>query len=88
NQSGVGLLRIDDGLLHILMNRSFNGAHEPSSHVYTLSPKGQRGGQPVPIRESTRCKKRYLEFLSGSTQKNEIGNISLPNVTGTLEAVY
>lgn len=87
HKSGISLLRLDDSLLNILVNRSLDGAHEASTHVNTLGTESQRSSQTVAISETTRSNERNAEVLTGTAQENEVGDIVLADVTGTLEAI-
>lgn len=70
-----------------MVNGSFNRAHEPSTHVDTFGTKSQRSGKALAIGKSTRSDKRHAEFLARTAQKDEVGDIVLTDMTGTLEAV-
>lgn len=87
DKGGISLLCLDDGLLHIMVNRGLNGAHESGTHVDTLSTKSQRSSQALAVGESTRSDERHTEFLACTAEKDEIGDVVFTNVTGTLESV-
>lgn len=86
-QSGVVLIALDNGLFDVLVHRGLDGSHEPCAHVDTRCTKQQGSGQAVAIGKTTTSNEGDLEGLTGSTQQNEVGDVALANVAGTLEAV-
>lgn len=87
HKSGIRLLRLNDSLLDILVDRSLDSAHEASTHVNTLGTESQRSGQTVAISETTGSNERNAQVLAGTAQKNEVGDIVLADVTGALESI-
>lgn len=87
HQRRIRLLGTDDGLLDLMMNRRFKRTHEPSTHIDTLRAKRQRRSEAMTIRETARGNKRDLQFLTGTAEKDEVGDIVLADVAGTFKPV-
>jgi hypothetical protein len=87
NERGICFLRIDDGLLDVVVNGRLDGAHEPRTHVDTTRSQGQRSSQTLTICEASRCDERHTKRLSSFTQQDEVGDVGLANMTGALEAI-
>lgn len=83
----IGFLRIDNRLLHVLMDRRFDRAHEACAHVDALSAKAQRRRQPLAVCEPTGGDERHAEGLSRAAQENEVRDVRLAYVPRTLETV-
>lgn len=87
HKRGISLLCRDDSLFNLLVNGGFNSAHKASTHVDTFRTERQGSSKTLAIGESTRSDERHAEFLARTAQKDEVGDIVLTDVAGTLEAV-
>lgn len=87
DEGGIGLLRINDSLLDLLVNGSLYGAHETGTHVNTFGTESQGSGKTLAIGEAARSDEGNLELLARTAEENEVGDIMLTNVPGTLKAI-
>jgi hypothetical protein len=87
NELRVRLLRINNSLLDVLVDRGFDRAHETGTHVNALSSQGQRSGQTLPVRETSRSDERHSHSLASARQQDEVGNVALTDVAGAFEAI-
>lgn len=83
----IGLLRVDNGLFDVLVDRGFHRAHESGAHVDALGTKAQRSSQALSVRETSRGNERNSHGLAGTGQQDEVGDVALANVAGAFEAV-
>ena len=87
NKLRIRLLRLDNRLLNLLMNRCLNRTHKPRPHINALSAQTQRRRQPLPVRKTTRRNERHAERLACAAQQNEVGDVALADMAGALEPV-
>lgn len=87
DKRSISFLCRDNSLLNLLVDGSFNSAHKASTHVDTLGTKSQGSSKTLAIGKSTRGDERNAEFLTSTAQKDEVGDIVLTDVAGTLKAI-
>lgn len=83
----IRLLRADNRLLDILVQRRLDSRHEARAHVHAARAEAQRRREPVAICKAARGNKGDLERLARLAEEDEIGNVALADVAGALEAV-
>lgn len=83
----VLLLRCNNLLLDILVDRSLDGAHEPSAHVASLGAEGEGSSETTAVGDTTGRDEGDLELLGRAGEEDETSNVLLSGVAGTLEAV-
>ena len=86
-ERSVRFLRIDNGLLDVVVDRRLDGAHEPRSHVDTTRSESKRSSQSLTICEPSRGDKWHTQRLSCPAQQDKVGDIRLANMTGALESI-
>ena len=69
------------------MDRRFDCAHEPCSHVDPFCAQTQRCSETLPVCKTTRSYERNDERLSCPAEEDEIGNVRFPDMTGALKSI-
>ena len=83
----IRLLRPNDGVFDLRVDRRFNRAHEPCPHVDPFRAEAQRCRQPLPVGEAARGDEGHRERLPRSAQQDEVSDIRFADVTCAFEAV-
>ena len=83
----IRLLRRDNRVFDLRVDRRLNRAHEPRAHVDPLRAQAQRRRQPLPVREAARGDERHRERLARSAQQDEVRDVGFADVARALEAV-
>jgi hypothetical protein len=83
----VRLLRIDNRLLDVLVDRRLDGAHEARAHVDTACAERQRSSETLAVGKAARGDEGHAERLAGAAQQDEVGDVCLADVASALEAV-
>jgi hypothetical protein len=83
----VRLLRIDNRLLDVLVDRRLDGAHEARAHVDTACAERQRSSETLAVGKAARGDEGHAERLAGAAQQDEVGDVCLADVASALEAI-
>jgi hypothetical protein len=87
DKRGVCFLRVDDGLLDVVVYGRLDSAHESSAHVDTTGAERKGSSQTLTICETSGCDEWYAKRLPRLAQQDEVCDIRLPNVSSAFEAI-
>ena len=83
-ESRVSLVRLDDLLLDLDVDRSLDGAQEAGTHVDTARAETQSCGEPLPIGEAARGNEGNLERLPRPAEQDEVCDVRLSDVASRI----
>lgn len=85
---GIVLGGFRNSFFDIMVDGSFDRAHEASPHINTASTESQSASKSVAVCETTASDVWDIsKRLTGSRQQNEVGDVRLADMTSTFEAV-
>ena len=87
DQPGIELGGGDDRLLDLVVHRRLFGGDKARAHVHAGGAERQRRDQTARIRHAARSHERYLQFIGGARQQDQVRHVVLARMAAAFEAV-